>query len=184
MRCHEESTPALYTPSAALTTFLIANLFHKKLARNVPNSIPRKNLFLLQFHYNCLNNVFYWYVGISRDLTVFMMSFISLFDITIIISLDLKIFSWISVSAADTATVNPSSTDILLASGQNTFFSNGRPTFIKGPRILPMILPDCVTLDSRVFDNFISLDKLFAESVRRSSTCALDKIHYVENQFH
>ena len=35
-----------------------------------------------------------------------------------------------------------------LANAVSTFFKNGKPTLINGPRSLPRNLPDCTILDS------------------------------------
>ena len=40
----------------------------------------------------------------------------------------------------------------------NTFLIKGKPTFSNVPSSLPKNLPDCMLLDSSVFDNFILPD--------------------------
>ena len=49
--------------------------------------------------------------------------------------LDPKMLFWIVALVADAASVNPNGTYTLLACGVNTFFMNGRQTFISRPRI-------------------------------------------------
>ena len=75
------------------------------------------------------------------------------------------------LSAVDAAVVNPSGIKILLANGVSTFFINGRPTYINGPRNLPRNPPDCTILDRYIFDNFILVDELFAKTLRSFETC-------------
>ena len=65
-----------------------------------------------------------------------MISFNSSFEISNAVMLDPKISFLITVSVADDAAVNPKGTKTLLAKGLSTFYINGKPTFIKGPRKL------------------------------------------------
>ena len=65
---------------------------------------------------------------------------------------DAKIFLCIPSSAANAATVNPKGIKTLLASGLTTCFINGNPAFSNRPRSLPRNPPDCIILDSWVFD--------------------------------
>ena len=46
-------------------------------------------------------------------------------------------FYWISASAAEATAVNPNGIITLLANSLNTYFINGKPTFIKGPKRVP-----------------------------------------------
>ena len=59
---------------------------------------------------------------------------------------------------------------ILLDNGLITFFINGNPVFNNETRNIPRNLPDCIILDNGVFDNLISVDKLFAKALRRFTT--------------
>ena len=79
----------------------------------------------------------------------------------------LRFFLCTSASAADDAAVNPKGIKTLLANGLITFFINGNPVFGNGPTSLARSPPDCVILDNWVFDNFISVDDLFAKALRR-----------------
>ena len=56
-------------------------------------------------------------------------------------------------SAADSAAVNPSGTNTLLANGYRPFFINDKQTFINVPRSLPRNAPDCFIFYSFVFEN-------------------------------
>ena len=69
--------------------------------------------------------------------------------------LDRNIFLWITASVADAAAVNPNGIKMFLALGQSTFFINGNPVFINGPKSLPGSLSDCPILYNWVFDNFV-----------------------------
>ena len=53
----------------------------------------------------------------SRDLTIFIMSSISSFDIVSVVVPEPKIFLGIPASAADAAAVNPNGIETLLADG-------------------------------------------------------------------
>ena len=55
---------------------------------------------------------------------------------------DPKIFSFIPVSAADAAAVNPNGIKTLLAHGLILFFINGNPVIGNVPNILPRNPPD------------------------------------------
>ena len=86
----------------------------------------------------------------SRDLTIYFLSPLSSFEIINVIVLEPRIFLRIlaSVSAATAAvTVNPSGIKTLLANGLSTFFSNSKPSFNNGPKILPTNLPVCPIYD-------------------------------------
>ena len=54
-----------------------------------------------------------------------------------------------------------------------TYFINGNPVFSVGPRSLPRNPLDCIILDNWIFDNLMSVDKLFAKALRRFTTCLL-----------
>lgn len=64
------------------------------------------------------------------------MSFISLFDITIVVVLDPTIFILLYDSAVKATTVNPDGINTLFANGWSIFFINGKPAFNNVPRSL------------------------------------------------
>ena len=72
----------------------------------------------------------------SRDLTNFMVSFISLFEIISAVVLHPKILFGITVFVPHAAAGNPNRTKTLLAIGVSTFFINGKSTDINGLRKL------------------------------------------------
>ena len=72
------------------------------------------------------------------------MSSVSSFDIVSVVVPEPKIFLYIPASAVDAATVNPYGIKSILTNGSITFFSNGSPIFINGPRSLPRTPPDCI----------------------------------------
>ena len=87
--------------------------------------------------------------------------------------LTVKFFLCIPASAGDAAAFNSKTIKMLLANGLITFFINGNPVFSNGPRSQPRN-PDCIILNhNKVFDNLISVDKLFATAVQRFATCLL-----------
>ena len=53
-------------------------------------------------------------------------------------------------------------------------FITGNHVFSSWPRSLPRNPSGCIILDKWVFHNLISVDELFAKSLRRFATCLLD----------
>ena len=83
----------------------------------------------------------------SRDLTILVMSFISSFDIVIIVLLlyegrwlDPKIFWCIPASAADAIAVNPKGIQTHLANGLISFFFCGNPILCMDQEVYQEIL--------------------------------------------
>ena len=74
-----------------------------------------------------------------------------------------NIFSWFPALSADVAGVNPNGTNTLVVDSVCRFFINGRPTFMNGPRSLPRNPPDCIILDSGLFDNSLAVNELFVK---------------------
>ena len=72
----------------------------------------------------------------SRVCTIFIISFISSFEIIKVVFPDPNIFLCIPASAADAAAVNPKGIKTLLANVLITFFNNGNPVFNNGPNSL------------------------------------------------
>ena len=101
-------------------------------------------LFVLLLHFE----LFHKTLESSRDLTNFIMSSISSFDIISVVLLlsDPKIFLCIPTSAIDAAAVNRDGIKTLLANSLITFFINSSPIFINGPRSLPRNPPYCIIL--------------------------------------
>ena len=121
--------------------------------------------------------------GSWRDLTIFMISFISSFKIINFVVTDPNIFLWIAASVVDVA-VNPNGIRTLLASGLITFFVKGKPVFSNDPISLPKNPPDCHILCSWVFDNFILAEVLFTKALWSLETCVLVNAIYEENYSH
>ena len=65
----------------------------------------------------------------STDLTVFMTSLISSFEIINVVPPGPNIFLWIAASVAEAATVNPNGIETLLNNGLSTFSINENPVF-------------------------------------------------------
>ena len=84
--------------------------------------------------------------------------------------LDFRISSCIPASDADADVANPNGTKTLLSNVLGTFFIKGKRVFINCPRSLPKNPPDCTTLNSRVFHNFILPDELFAKTLQDLET--------------
>ena len=100
------------------------------------------------------------------------MSSILSFDILSVVVLEPKTF-YVFLSAGDAAAVNPNWIKTLLANALNTFFINGNPVFINGPRSLPGNRSNCIILDNWVFDSLIPVNDLLAKALPRFSTCVL-----------
>ena len=109
----------------------------------------------------------------SRELTRFIMSSISSFDIISAAVPEPKIFLCIPMSAPDAASVNRNGIKTILTNDWSTFFFNGTPVFCNGPRSLPRNLSKCIVSDSYVFDSLILTENLFAKSLWRFASCLL-----------
>ena len=152
---------------------LHANIFPNKLRCNVPNKILGNSS-----HCSFVSFSIAWVTPFLnkpeclRDFTIFMMSFVSLFDIISVVVPNPKVsevpdpntFSWIYASAADTVAVNPNGINRLLANSVSTFFIKRR-TFLNGLRSLSRNTPNCIMLDSCVFDNCTLTNDLFAKAL-------------------
>ena len=77
-----------------------------------------------------------------------MISFISLFEITYVVTPDPRIALCIPGSADDAVVVNPNGIKTLLTNGLSTFFIKGKSVFSNGPKSPPENPPDCTILDS------------------------------------
>ena len=111
--------------------------------------------------------------GCFGNLTIFIISFISSFEIVNVVLQDPKIFLWIVTSAADTAAVTPNSIKALLANGLSTFPIKDNPVFSDGPKSLPRNPPECRILCNWVFYYFILADELFAKALQGFETWLL-----------
>ena len=66
------------------------------------------------------------------DLTIFLISSISLFEIISTLIPNPKISNWTAASVGDATAVNPNSTKTHLANGLSSLFIDGKPVFING----------------------------------------------------
>ena len=92
-----------------------------------------------------------------RDLTIFIISSTSSFEIINIVIPNPEIFLCIPASVGGATDANPNSIKTVLAYGVSTFFIKGKPVFSNSPRGLPRIPPDSPFLDSHfalVHQNF------------------------------
>ena len=135
--------PAVFVPTPAVIAPLSINRLPNKLVRKVPYNIPRNPPFysFASFFIFSLtpfiDNPFS-----SRELAIFMISFISSLEIINVVQPDLNIFLWIPASVADTAAINPNGIKMLLAIGLSTFPITYNPVFSNSPKILPKIPSD------------------------------------------
>ena len=114
----------------------------------------------------------------SRDLTIFMIWFISSLEIISVVKPDPNVFSWIAVSAADAAAVNA------LVNGLSMFLIINNPAFSNGPKSLPKNPHDCPILCNWGLDNFILADEPFEDLYKFFwLVFLLIIIIYVENYF-
>ena len=90
----------------------------------------------------------------SRDLIIFMTSFISSLKI-IVVKPDPNIFLWTAAFVADAAAANPNAIKTLLANGLSTFPIKGNLAFDNDPKSLPNNPLDCTILHNWVFESFI-----------------------------
>ena len=88
-----------------------------------------------------------------------MSSISSFVIISVVGSLNPKIFLCIPAPAADTAAVNHNGIKTLLVNGIISFFINGNTAFGNGPRSLPRNHPVYTIPDNWDFDNLIAADK-------------------------
>ena len=118
----------------------------------------------------------------SRDLIIFMIPYISSFEITSAVMLNSKILFWIAASVADAATVNPNSIKTLLANGLSTFSVKEKAVVSNSPKSLPRNPPDYPISCKWVFENFTLADELFAKTIRNLKTCVLADNNVFGNQ--
>ena len=138
--------------SSALIVSLSVNRIPHKLAPKVPSSILRNPPFCSFASFLIVSlTPFLNKPDSSRDLTIFMISFISSFEIISIVTCEAKYeerrpdpntFLRIAASAA----ANHNVIKTLLVNGLNTFFLKGKPIFSNGPKSLPRNSPDFPTL--------------------------------------
>ena len=173
-------SPALIVPSPALITTLITNRFPNKLVPNVPKNTPRNPLFYsFASLYFILLTPFINTPDSSRDLIIFMISFISSFEIINFVvreamsegRLNPKALLWIATSVAAAAAVYPNSIKTLLANGLSTVLIKDNPVFSNGPKSLPKNPPDYPILCN--WDNFILAEEIFVKDLRKIETCVL-----------
>ena len=110
---------------------MLINIFPNNLAPKVPNNIPRNPHFcsFASFLIVSLTLFFINDSGSSRDLTIFIISFISSLEIINVVKSDPKIVLRIAASVADAAAVNPNGIKLLLANGLTKFFIKENPIF-------------------------------------------------------
>ena len=99
-----------------------------------------------------------------------MISSISALILVVLLLLNQDLL-WIPASVTGVATVNPNGIKTLLVNGVSIFFINSKSTLINDWRNLIRNPLDCIMLDSRVFDNFMLVDELFAKALHRLEIC-------------
>ena len=79
----------------------------------------------------------------SRDLTIFMISFIYLLEISNFALTYPNFFLWIAASIAHAPADNPNGVKTLLANGLSTFSIKDNPGFSNDPKSQPKNSPEC-----------------------------------------
>ena len=135
------SSPCILAPHQGIWGFP-PNIFCNILAANLANNPWRNPLFcsfvsffIVSFFIISLTR-FISKPDSSRDLTIFLVAYIYLVEIIRAVVPDPKILFWIAASVTGAANVKPNRTKALLANGEITFFSNGKPTGINDLRKL------------------------------------------------
>ena len=100
----------------------------------------------------------------SRACTIFIISFISSFEIISVVFPDPNIFLCIPASAADAPAVNPKGIKTLLVNGLITFLINGYPVFNTVPSNLLKNPPDWIILLIWALERFESVDILLLKA--------------------
>ena len=109
-----------------------------------------------------------------RDLTVFIIPFISLSEIiNFVISHPKKFFFWIATSVVDAAAVNRNGFKTLSFNSCSTFFLKDKPVFSNDPKSLATNLPDCSILCNWVFDSFMLAEESFEKAIQGLETFVL-----------
>ena len=116
--------PLLF-PEPALTTPFHVNTFPNKLAPSVPSNILKNPPFCSFVSFSIvLVTPFNKTLESSRACTIFIISFISSFEIIKVVFPDRSVFLCIPASAADAVAVNPKGINTLSANGLIIFFIN------------------------------------------------------------
>ena len=126
---------------------LLVNEFPNKLAPNFPNNIQRNPHFCSFASFLIVSlKLFINKPDSSRDLIIFMKSFISLLEIIMSYYQIQTRCIKIAASIADAAAVDPNGSKTLLANGLCTFPIKGNPVFSNDPKSLPKNPPNCPIL--------------------------------------
>ena len=103
----------------------------------------------------------------SRDLIIFIISFISSLEIINVVVPDPNIFSWIAASVVDATAVNPNGIKTLLADGLRLFPILKTIHFlVKVLKVYLKILLIEMFYAIEFFDNFILADEPFAKALQ------------------
>ena len=95
------------------------------------------------FHYRVLS-----INDVLRDSIIFIISVKPSFENTNVVVSDLKTLLWMTSSVANTISVNPKGTKMLLSISVSTFPTKPKSVFSNGPRSLPGNPPHCIILDN------------------------------------
>ena len=98
----------------------------------------------------------------SRELIIFMISFISLFEIINVTLSDPNVFLWMAASVTDAVSVNPNG----INNGLSTFPIKDNPLFSNGSKYLLKNPPICPVLYTWGSDNFALADEPLAKALQ------------------
>ena len=119
---------------------LPVNKFSNKLALKVSNNIRANPPFCYFASFLIVSPTrFIDKPDSSRYLTIFMISFISSFEIINVVIPDSNIFLCIAASVADAIAVDSNGMKMLVANGLSTFLIKGKPVLIMVPKVFLQI---------------------------------------------
>ena len=116
---------------------LLVHEFPKNIEGNVPNNFGRNPplCYFPSFSVASLTS-FISNPYSSRDLTIFLISYIFSHETIKAVVPDLKIFIWIATSVGDTAAIKPKGIKKILANSVSNLLINGKSAVINGLRKL------------------------------------------------
>ena len=172
MRWYLKPWPAQIISSPALITPLPVNRFPNKVAPKVPINILRNPPFCSFASFLIVSLTYFINKHYSlRDLTTFMISFISSLEIINGVVPDLNIFLWIAASVTDADRVNPNGIKTLLANGLNSCSIKCYPVFSNVLKVYLIILLIVLFCAIQFFIIFSLADELFSKALRSLKSC-------------
>ena len=120
-------------------------------------------------------------LGSSRDLSIFMISFISSFKIMNVAMPYSNNFFWIAAYVAYAAAVDLNGIKTLLANSLSTFSIKGKPALVMFVKVHLKIHVIVLLYAIEFYMHLTLADETFAKALRSLKTCVLVKTIYVKN---